>query len=54
MAAHWGAGGLNCGNSVGKPKWFNLSTAQTYATTDSSKDSALFAVECRILKIRNF
>ncbi|MGD9643722.1 MAG: hypothetical protein AB7V08_13405 [Elusimicrobiales bacterium] len=32
----------------------NLSTAQTYATIKKEKDSALFGVECRVVRIRQF
>jgi hypothetical protein len=32
----------------------NVSTAQAYAITKKQKDSALFAVECKVVKIRDF
>jgi len=32
----------------------NVSTADTYAIIEKTKDSALFAVECKVMKIRDF
>lgn len=32
----------------------NVSTAATYAITEKCKDSALFAVECKVTRIREF
>ena len=32
----------------------SISTAETYAITEKQKDSAIFAVECRVVKIRDF
>jgi hypothetical protein len=32
----------------------NLSTANTYSITEKQKDSAIFGMECRVLKLRDF
>jgi hypothetical protein len=32
----------------------NLSTANTYSITEKQKDSAIFGMECRVLRIRDF